>query len=462
MTDAPDMVRLLAEFAADARLLTLLGLCGATGILIGAAGWALWSRNRRRRVEAELAEVRGELKSQQALTDERRLTMEQAEKQLAATFAELANKSLAHNSDSFLRLARQNLGLHQERARAELSEKEQAIERLVKPIQEALDKTHQQIGEIEKHRHETFGSIKAQLEAMALSQDALQNQTRNLVTALRRPEVRGQWGELTLRRVVELAGMVEHCDFSEQQHVSTETGAVRPDMIVRLPDRGTIVVDAKTPLDAYLSAIEADDDPGRKLALQRHARNVADRVRQLASKSYWSQFAASPDFVILFIPGDQFLSAAVSENPNLLEEALREKVIIATPTSLVGMLKTIAYGWRQLALNENAEQIRLLAQDMHGRLTTFTGHLARVGRQLDGTVKAFNSAVGSMERKVLPGARKFVDLGVHAKSELEAPTVVETTPREIEDRSAASSEESPKIASIDVTPSGTKDTPPAH
>ncbi len=274
--------------------------------------------------------------------------------------------------------------------------------------------------------------------------------------------MRGQWGELTLQRLAELAGMVEHCDFSEQQHVSTESGAVRPDMIVRMPDRGTIVVDAKTPLDAYLSAIEADDDPGRKLALQRHARNVADRVRQLASKSYWSQFDASPDFVILFIPGDQFLAAAVSENPSLLEDALREKVIIATPTSLVGMLKTIAYGWRQLALDENAEQIRLLAQDMHGRLTTFTGHLARVGRQLDGTVKAFNSAVGSMERKVLPGARKFVDLGVHAKGELEPPTVVETNPREIEDRSAASDDESPKIASIDVTPSGTKDTPPAH
>lgn len=462
MIDAPEIARLLTEVAADPRLLLLLGLCGGTGILIGALGWGLWSRRGRLRVEAELEEVRSELKSQHALAAERRLTIEQAETQLAATFADLANKSLAHNSDSFLRLARQNLGLHQQRARSELSEKEQAIARLIKPIQEALDKTRQQIGEIEKHRHEAFGSIKAQLEGMALSQEALQSQTRNLVTALRRPEVRGQWGELTLRRVVELAGMVEHCDFSEQQHVSTEAGAVRPDMIVRMPDRGTIVVDAKTPLDAYLSAIEADDDSGRKLALQRHARNVAERVRQLASKSYWSQFDASPDFVILFIPGDQFLNAAFSENPNLLEDALREKVIIATPTSLVGMLKTIAYGWRQLALDENAEQIRLLAQDMHSRLTTFTGHLARVGRQLDSTVKAFNSAVGSMERKVLPGARKFVDLGVHAKGELEPPTVVETTPREIEDRSAASDDESPAITSMDVTPTETKEPPPAH
>lgn len=461
MTDVPHLIALLTDVANDNQLLLLLGASAVLGILVGAGGWALWSRRGRNRLEAELGELRSELKSQQTLAEERQLTMQQAEERLAGTFAELANKSLAHNSDSFLKLARQSLGTHQERARSELTQKELAITQLVKPIQEALDKTHKQISEIEKDRHTAFGGIKAQLEAMAVSQDALQTHTRNLVTALRRPEVRGQWGELTLRRVVELAGMVEHCDFVEQAHVVTEDGAVRPDMVVKLPDRGTIVIDAKTPLDAYLTAVEAEDDQARKVALQRHARKVGERVRELAAKSYWAQFEASPEFVILFIPGDQFLTAALSESPNLLEDALREKVIIATPTSLVALLKAIAYGWRQLALNENAEIIRQLAQDMHGRLSTFTGHLAKLGKQLEGTVKAYNNAVGSMERKVLPGARKFVDLGVHAKTELDAPTVIETGVREIEDRTIDEADDT-KITAIDVAATDKKDSPPAH
>jgi len=469
MIDTASLLALITEIAADSRLLWVFGASAGLGILVGALGWGLWSRRARIRLAAELTAVRGELKSQQALAEERQLTMQHAEQRLAGTFAELANKSLAHNSDSFLKLARQSLGTHQERARSDLTEKQQAITQLIKPIQEALDKTHKQIGEIEKQRHEAFGGIKAQLEAMAVGQDALQSETRNLVTALRRPEVRGQWGELTLRRVAELAGMVEHCDFIEQVHVATEGGAVRPDMIVRMPDRGTIVVDAKTPLDAYLTAVEAEDEQTRKVALQRHARKVAERVRELASKSYWSQFDASPEFVILFIPGDQFVTAALSENPNLYEDALREKVLIATPTSLVGMLKTIAYGWRQLALNENAEIIRQLAQDMHARLGTFTGHLARLGKQLEASVKAYNSAVGSMERKVLPGARKFVELGVHAKTDIDTPTIIETSARDIADLSIEDStegpanavEDPPQITSIDVA-TDADDSPPSH
>jgi len=469
MIDTASLLTLISDIAGDGRLPWVFGASTGLGILIGAFGWGLWSRHRRIRLEAEVERLRGDLKSQQALAEERQLTMQQAEERLAGTFAELANKSLAHNSDSFLKLARQNLGTHQERARSDLTEKEQAIAQLIKPIQEALDKTHRQIGDIEKQRTEAFGGIKAQLEAMAVGQDALQSETRNLVTALRRPEVRGQWGELTLRRVVELAGMVEHCDFIEQPHVVTESGAVRPDMIVRLPDRGTIVIDAKTPLDAYLTAIEAEDDQARKVALQRHARKVGERVRELSSKSYWSQFDASPEFVILFIPGDQFVTAALSVNPNLYEDALREKIIIATPTSLVGMLKTIAYGWRQLALTENAEKIRQLAQDMHGRLSAFTGHLAKLGKQLEGTVRAYNSAVGSMERKVLPGARKFVELGVHAKTDIDTPAIVETSARDIADRSIEDSTATPvsanedpaQITSIDVT-TDADDAPPAH
>ncbi|MFW2403756.1 MAG: DNA recombination protein RmuC [Gammaproteobacteria bacterium] len=439
----------------------MLGASAAIGVIFASVVFGWWRRRTRIRLENELMDVRRELKSQETIAEERRMTMQQAEQRLAGTFADLANKSLTHNSDSFLKLARQSLGTHQERARSDLAEKETAIAQLIKPIQEALDNTQKQIGEIEKNRHVAFGSIRAQLETMSVSQEQLQKETRNLVTALRRPEVRGQWGELTLRRVAELAGMVEHCDFFEQEHVATDSGAVRPDMIVRLPDRGTIVVDAKTPLDAYLSAVEAEDEQTRKVELQRHARKVAERVRELASKSYWAQFDDSPEFVILFIPGDQFLTAALSENPNLLEDALREKVIVATPTSLVALLKAIAYGWRQLALNENAEKIRHLAQDMHGRLATFTSHLARLGKQLEGSVKAYNSAVGSMERKVLPNARKFVELGVHAKTDIESPTVIETSTREITDRSDEDGS-APEISAIDVSPTDSDKSSPSH
>lgn len=448
----------------DAPTIVIVLLALTIGVALGALGYAAWRRGHQAALESELAAARGELKSQQAIEQERQQTMQQTEARLAASFAKLASEKFNAHSESFLRLAKQSLGAHQERAKSDLGEKEQAIARLIKPIQEALDKTHKQIGEIEKSRHEAFGGIREQLKSMAASQEALQGETRNLVTALRRPEVRGQWGELTLRRVAELAGMVKHCDFIEQVHKETEDGAVRPDMIVRLPGQGTIVIDAKTPLDAYLTAIDAEDDQARKTALQRHARKVAERVRELASKAYWSQFDESPQFVILFIPGDQFLAAAMDENPMLHDEALRQKIIIATPTSLIALLKTIAYGWRQVQLAENAEQIKRLAQDLYDRLSTFTGHLARLGKQLESSVKAYNSAVGSMERKVLPGARKFVELGVQARQEIEPLNEIETATREIEDLSddgapgAPGVTHEPTITAIDVQPIETEPT----
>jgi len=424
--------------------LTWLGSAFGVGVLCGIGFCFLWLRRTMNRQRAEIDALQALLKTQAEIEKERLAAMNFAEQHLAASFAELANKSLAQNSDSFLRLARESLGKHQERARSELTEREKAIAELVKPIQQALEKTQRQIGEIEKHRHETFGSIRAQLETMAAGQAALQTETRNLVTALRRPEVRGQWGELTLRRIVELAGMVEHCDFVEQAHVETDEGAIRPDMIVRLPDHGEIVIDVKTPLDAYLQAAETTDDNERRDALIRHARNVAERVRELASKAYWTQFESSPEFVILFIPGDQFLTAALSERPTLLDDALREKVILATPTSLVALLKAVAYGWRQLALAENAEEIKRLAQELHARLGTFTGHLARLGKQLEGSVKAYNRAVGSLERLVLPGARKFVELGVHEKRSIEALPPLESLPRQVDETSSDDSGPAPE------------------
>ncbi len=406
-------------------------VAGLGGLLAGMALQYLIGRGTRYRLEREIALKESRIQTEQAREEERAAAQQRAEDTLSATFGKLAHESLEKNSETFLRLAKENLGGQQELAREELSKREQAVQNLVKPIQDVLDKTHRQIVEIEKTRHEAFGGITTQLAAINVSQETLRAETNKLVNALSNPQVRGQWGEITLRRLAELAGMVEHCDFSEQVHVATDEGAIRPDMVIHMPDRGELVVDVKTPLDAYLQAVDASDEVTRKAALQRHARNVLERVRELSAKSYWSQFEHSPEFVILFIPGDQFLTAALNEKPDLLEEALRQKVMLITPTSLVALLKVIAYGWLQLALSDNAEQIRGLAEDLHDRLASFTGHLARVGKQLDASVAAYNQAVGSLEGRVLPGARKFSELGVRTRKALHSPTTVEASARPI-------------------------------
>ncbi len=413
----------------------------AAGLLLGAIVTWLVARSRQKRLEEHNRLLESRIKDQEALQTERDAAYEAATSRLATAFSDLSNQSLKANSETFLRLAEQNLGAQQEKAKRELGDREQAVERLVKPIREALTQSQQQIAALEKARSEAYGGIKSQLESMQISQRSLAQETQNLVNALRRPEVRGRWGEITLRRLVELAGMVEHCDFQEQVHTSAEDKVIRPDMIVRMPDQRELVVDVKTPLDAYLEAAEAKDDSQRQLGLKRHARNVREHIRKLASKAYWEQFSNSPEFVILFIPGDQFLSAALSEEPDLIESALSQHIILATPTSFVALLKAVAYGWRQLALADNAQEIRKLAEDLYGRLGTFVSHLNRVGKQLNSSVENYNRAVGSLERKVLPGARKFVELGVHTKKEIEAVETLESLPRTIVEPQSDNEEE---------------------
>ena len=401
----------------------------AAGLALGALVTWLLTRRRHARTAEEIAALEARIKSQDSLQQERDIAFEAANAQLTRAFTELANQSLKSNSENFLRLAEQNLGAQHEKVKHEFGEREKAVENMVKPIQKALEAAQKQISELEKSRSEAYGSIRTQLEAMQESQKSLRQETHNLVNALRRPEVRGRWGEITLRRLVELAGMVEHCDFQEQVHTVGDGQIIRPDMIVRMPDRRELVVDVKTPLDAYLEAVEADNDTQRKLGLERHAKNVRAHIRMLASKAYWEQFDESPEFVILFIPGDQFLSAALNEEPDLIEYALSKQIILATPTSLVALLKAVAYGWRQLSLAENAKEIRVLAEDLYGRLATFVGHMNRVGRQLASTVDHYNKAVGSLERNVLPGARKFVELGVHEKKQIEKLKALDPVPR---------------------------------
>lgn len=399
------------------------------GLLLGVL--VVWLVNSRKQAALE-----DRIKSQEALASEREQLLDRANAQAVETFRDLSSKSLRDNSENFLKLAEQRLNVQNERAKSELSDREKAVEALVKPIQVSLDAAKKQINEIEKERIDAYGGIRSQLEAMQVSQTALKQETSNLVNALRRPEVRGRWGEITLRRLVELAGMVEHCDFQEQVHTDSGDSVIRPDMIVRLPDGGELVVDVKTPLDAYLEAAEAPDDAQRKLGLERHARNVRAHIRALSAKAYWDQFEQSPEFVILFIPGDQFLSAALAEEPDLIEYALSQHIMLATPTSLVALLKAVAYSWRQLALADNAKEIRKLAEDLYGRLGTYVTHMNQVGRQLGRSVEHFNKAVGSLERKVLPGARKFVELGVHERKEIEKLESLEQVPRNMIESSA--------------------------
>ena len=407
-----------------------LAAAAAVGLLLGIVVTTVIAHARGLKLRTELRVRDEQLKHQAKVEEERQDALDLAQERLGAAFGSLATEHLRSNTETFLRLARESLGAHHERARGDLAAREQAVENLVRPIRDALARTETQIHELEKARREAYGGISAQLEAMGASQLALQAETRNLVSALRRPEVRGQWGEITLRRLVELAGMVEHCDFVEQSQQTTPDGPIRPDLIVSMPNQRKLVVDVKTPLDAYLDATQAADDTGRRLALDRHAAKLAERVRELSSKAYWAQFEDSPEFVILFIPGDQFLSAALSTRPDLLDQALRQQVILATPTSLVALLKAVAYGWQQLALAENAREIRDLAVELYERLATFSGHLGRVGKELEGSVKAYNKAVGSLERMVLPSARRFTELGVQPRQPIEPIKAIETAARE--------------------------------
>ena len=404
------------------------------GLLLGILITWLVQRHGRKRLKESISVLEGRIKDQDALQAERDSAFEAATGKLATAFSNLANQSLKSNSENFLRLAEQNLGAHQEKAKRDLGAREQAVENLVKPIRDALQQSQRQISELEKARSEAYGSIRSQLETMQSGQKSLAQETQNLVNALRRPEVRGRWGEITLRRLVELAGMVDHCDFQEQVHTSAEDKFIRPDMIVRMPDNRELVVDVKTPLDAYLEAVEAKDDAQRKLGLERHARNLREHVRKLSSKGYWEQFSKSPEFVILFIPGDQFLSAALEIDHSMIEDALAQNVILATPTSLVALLRAIAYGWRQEVLAENADTIREIGQEMFTRLTTFAEHLAKLGRSLDNSVSAYNKAVSSYDSRVLPGARKFTELGISAKKEPPKLEQVEHMARQVESR----------------------------
>ena len=410
-------------------------LLSASLCLLSAALGALIMRNRARKEHDKLESMAQQLSMQLHLEKERYLekieTIEESRKQLENSFTVLSQQALKLNNENFLTLAKEKLSQFQIQAEANLDKKEKSIETLLQPIQSALKNTEAQIQTIEKERKESFGSLSQHLKTINESQADLRLETQNLVQALRRPEVRGQWGELTLKRIAELAGMVDHCDFYEQQQSDSNDSRMRPDMIVRMPDQRELIIDAKTPLDAYLSATQATDANIREQSLARHARNVRERMKELASKAYWSQFKNSPDFVVLFIPGEQFLSSALEQDPQLLEDALKNKVILATPTSIVALLRAVAFGWRQVSVAENAEKIRELGEDLYHRLATFAEHLQKLGKHLDTSVEQYNKAMGSLDRQVLSGARKFTELGIEKKKTIPELKIVENTTKSL-------------------------------
>lgn len=416
--------------------MTLLTLI-LVGILAATAGY-LFAYIRGEANSVELREQTAALKATldhvRASNFEKQMSLEKDRENLSESFAALSSKALKHNSDEFLKLAEQNLKKFQVTATSDLDKKQQSIADLVKPIREALEKTEKQVRDIEKDRHEAYGSLKQHLELMSQDQAKLQSETRNLVQALRRPEVRGQWGEMTLKRLAELAGMVQHCDFYEQESVNSDTGRLRPDMIIRMPGKRAVVVDAKAPLDAYISAIEANDDKSREAHLVRHAKNVRHRVRELAAKAYWGQFDDTPDFAVLFIPGDQFLSAALERDPALLEDAMIDQIILATPSSFVALLRAVAFGWRQEVLADNADKIRSLGVTLYERIAEFSGHLGKVGHSLNKSVEHFNKAVGSFDSRILPSAKRFTEMGINAKKEIKDPVPIEMIARNINEQ----------------------------
>jgi DNA recombination protein RmuC len=388
-----------------------------------------------RRFEPEVAELRARLDLERKGSAEKLAVLSEAQRQLSDHFKALSSEALKSSNASFLTLAKETLEKFQSEARQDLEKRQLSIDSLVKPVKESLEKVDLKIGELEKSRVGAYESIKQQVQSLVDSQKELRSETSNLVKALRAPHVRGRWGEIQLKRVVEMAGMLEHCDFFQQETVQADEGALRPDLVVRLPGGKSIVVDAKAPLSAYLEAIESPDEATRQERMQQHAQQIRTHMLKLSRKGYWDQFQPSPEFVVLFIPGETFFSAALEQDPALIEVGVEQKVILATPTTLIALLRAVSYGWRQEGLAKNAQKISDLGKELYKRLSDFGDHLSNVGKNLNSAVKSYNGAVGSLESRVLVSARKFQELEVSADTSHEIAELlpIEASPRALQD-----------------------------
>ena len=378
----------------------------------------------------EQARAVAETRLQEAVknADEQKKLLDHAHEKLTTTFQALSGESLKSNNRAFLELAKESLGVVLSEARGEIDKKEEAIKNIVRPLEDALKRYETQIGKIEEIRITAYSNMEAQIRSLISTEQLLQKETGNLVTALRRPEVRGRWGEITLKRVVELAGMSDHCDYSEQVSVNTEDGRLIPDMIIHLPNDRDIVVDSKVSLDAYLDAVSCKSEDERNALISKHSQQVRKHMKALSGKSYWDQFPKAPEFVVMFMPGESFLSAALDNDRSIVEDGMESKVIIATPTTLIALLRAVAFGWRQEHIAKHAKEIAALGKEVYDRFQPFIEHVNKVGSSLAQSVVSFNRMVMSLERRVMVSVRKFKELGAAGDKDLPDIEQIEQTP----------------------------------
>jgi DNA recombination protein RmuC len=430
--------------AAEARLEDVRQAAAELGSQLEAARAALAA------ADTERVRSAAEVDHLQRGASERAAAWEEDRQRLVGSFADLSNQALQRNAEQFLTLADTRLKEAQEVARGDLAQRQQAITHLLQPLQETLSKYEDGLRQLELERKGAYATLTEQVRQLGSSNDKLRQETGNLVTALRSPQTRGRWGELQLRRVVEMAGMLEHCDFEEQVSVGTAEGRLRPDVVVKLPGGAQVVVDAKVPLEAFLRSVDAGDEESRKVALVAHARQLRTHVDQLAKREYWNQFDPSPEFVVAFIPGDPLLAAAFEHDPTLIEHAMANRVLLATPTTLIALLRTVAYGWQQEALTANARVVQQLGAELYDRLRVMGTHLAKLQRGLTTTVEAFNDTIGSLESRVLVTARRFPDLGVLGAGTKDLPEIVPVSATARYPQAPELAEDQPVLRSLPV------------
>jgi DNA recombination protein RmuC len=369
-----------------------------------------------------------EVENQRANTAEQRRLLEEAEKKLKEAFQSLASEALQASNRQFMELAGARFDSLQKEASGDLEQRKIAIGGMVEPLEKAVNELRFEVNKIESARQEAYGSLRTEVQQLATTSKELRQETGSLVSSLKQPQVKGKWGELTLRRAVELAGMSPHCDFLEQQSVDTEEGRLRPDLIVHLPGETQIVIDAKVPLHAFLAAVSARSDVEYCAAMAQHASLVRNHINRLSAKEYWKEFKITPEFVVLFVPGESFFSAALEQDRTLIEDAIEKRVVLASPTTLIALLRAIAYGWKQQLVAENAERIKDLGKELYDRILKFAEHLSDVAKGLERASKAYNSAISSFDSRLVPSARKFREMGVGSE---DIPNLdpIETFPR---------------------------------